>query len=156
MIGNIRVRIEKYDEALGTTTGTPMADCHTAAAQFGKNLADLLWSPEDFRGHNIGGMGPNMLPICELRLGNLVDQVKKVFPIATNVPGTKRYPRIPKFLSMKLNRHFRIIRYNENQGNSRLVFLYIFFFANASPSDRANESAALVQYVHLEVCIVSY
>lgn len=121
MIGNLAVRVDKYDEALGTTNGRPVADCESAAKEFAKNLADLLWDPQEYQGHNIGGMGPHMAPICEIRLKNLVAQVRKVFPIATNTSGLKRYKWIPKFLSVRLNRHFRMTRYNGAQGENCFV-----------------------------------
>lgn len=111
--GKIPVDVDAYNEALGTVTGRPINDSEAFAYGFAKNLAHLMWDPTEFRGHNIGGCGRDMYHICDIRLKNLISEVKKVFPIATNIKGLKRHPWIPKFLSVRLNRHFRTVRCNE-------------------------------------------
>lgn len=93
-----------------------MLDRENFAASFAVKLSDLLWDRREFRGHNVGGMGQNMHAICKVKIANLVDDVKKVFPVATNVPGKPKHRWIPRFLSRALNRHFRTVRSNDKQG----------------------------------------
>lgn len=127
MIGNIMVSVEAYSDALGTSNEEEVTDDEESCGKFATGLASLLWSHWEFRGHNIGGKGRDMQPICEIRLSNLIAEVKKVFPNASNVRGSKRYPWLPKFLSEKLNHYFRSTRWNDTQGEARLLRLYLPF-----------------------------
>lgn len=126
VVGSIPVKTDVYNRALGSKNGLPIQDTQENAKKFCRKLSMLLWTHHDFREHNVGGVGQGMNAICETRLGNLMQEVRKRFPLGYVDVPSKSYEWVPKVFAETLNRHFRSQRSNKAQGEAQIFFFACF------------------------------
>lgn len=82
-----------------------------------KRMIRVLFTKEDWKGHNFGGQS-GMHPLCQVKLMNVVAELKKRFPEPMSVGTSRRVKWAPQFLVTALNKTFRKSRSNETRGRS--------------------------------------